>query len=145
MDWSDSTFWWLACGALVALELVTGTFYLLMLALGAAAGAIAAHAGLGGITQAAAAALIGAGATAIWRLRRTHEPQPASAESNPDVNLDIGQTLHIRQWQADGTARAQYRGAAWSVRYAGDGAPAPGEHIIKAVHGSELRVAPAAG
>ncbi len=40
----DSTLWWLLTGALVALELITGTFYLLMLAIGAAAAALAAHA-----------------------------------------------------------------------------------------------------
>ena len=143
MDWPDSTLWWLAAGALVALELVTGTFYLLMLALGAAAGALAAHAGFGGIMQAVSAAVIGVGATVIWHLRRAREPRPAASESNRDVNLDIGGTLHVTQWRADGTARAQYRGAAWSVRYAGDGAPTPGDHIIQAVHGNELRVAPA--
>lgn len=32
MDWTPSTLWWLAAGILVAAELVTGTFYLLMLA-----------------------------------------------------------------------------------------------------------------
>jgi hypothetical protein len=45
MDLSASTLWWLATGALVVLELTSGTFYLLMLALGAAAGALAAHLG----------------------------------------------------------------------------------------------------
>ncbi|HNJ45700.1 MAG TPA: NfeD family protein, partial [Ottowia sp.] len=43
---ADSTVWWIAAGLLVAAELLTGTFYLLMLAIGAAAGALAAHAGL---------------------------------------------------------------------------------------------------
>ena len=41
----DSTLWWLAAGAAVIVELLTGTFYLLMLTLGLAAGALAAHAG----------------------------------------------------------------------------------------------------
>ena len=45
MDWNASTGWWLAAGVLVVAELATGTFYLLMLALGLAAGALAAHAG----------------------------------------------------------------------------------------------------
>ena len=44
---SNPTFWWLLAGAMVALELFTGTFYLLMLAIGMAAAALAAHAGLG--------------------------------------------------------------------------------------------------
>ncbi|HSM22228.1 MAG TPA: NfeD family protein, partial [Rubrivivax sp.] len=49
--------WWLATGGLVAAELATGTFYLLMLALGCVAGALAAHAGLGATGQVAAAAV----------------------------------------------------------------------------------------
>jgi hypothetical protein len=47
MDWSWSTWWWIATGALVAAELVTGTFYLLMLALGTAVAALVGMAGLG--------------------------------------------------------------------------------------------------
>ena len=37
-----STVWWLVTGGLIAVELLTGTFYLLMLSLGAAAAALAA-------------------------------------------------------------------------------------------------------
>jgi len=32
MDWSAATGWWIVAGVLVAAELATGTFYLLMLA-----------------------------------------------------------------------------------------------------------------
>jgi membrane protein implicated in regulation of membrane protease activity len=144
MDWNAATLWWLAAGALVAAELVTGTFYLLMLALGAAAGALAAHAGAGGTLQVAGAALAGAIATAAWHLKRARAPRSAPAASNRDVNLDVGQTLHVDAWLADGTARVQYRGAAWSVRFAGPGTPQPGDQVIVAVEGSCLRVAPAA-
>jgi membrane protein implicated in regulation of membrane protease activity len=144
MDWSHTTFWWIAAGTLVALELATGTFYLLMLAIGAAAGALAAHAGLAGAAQVVCAAVVGVGATVGWHLRRARQPKAEPAASNADVNLDIGQTLHVKHWNADGSARASYRGAAWSVRYAGPGTPAPGAHVIQAVHGTELRVAPVA-
>ena len=34
---SFTSFWWIVAGVLVAVELATGTFYLLMLALGATA------------------------------------------------------------------------------------------------------------
>ena len=136
--------WWLAAGGLVAAELATGTFYLLMLAVGCVAGALAAHAGLGGTGQLTVAALVGAASTAGWHYRRASAPRSAPVESNRDVNLDIGQTLHVEAWNADGTARVNYRGAAWSVRYAGDGAPQPGDHVIVAVQGSQLRVAPVA-
>lgn len=142
MDWNASTWWWLAAGGLVVVELTSGSFYLLMIALGCAAGALAAHAGLGTTAQIVAAALVGGGCTAAWHLQRRRHPRSAPAEANPDVNLDIGQTVQVAQWADDGSARVQYRGAAWSVRFAGNGRPEPGPHTIVAVHGSWLTVAP---
>ncbi|MGQ9723753.1 MAG: NfeD family protein [Tepidimonas sp.] len=41
---ADSTLWWVLTGVAVVAELLSGTFFLLMLAVGGAAGAIAAHA-----------------------------------------------------------------------------------------------------
>ena len=142
MDWSASTLWWVAAGVLVAAELASGTFYLLMFALGAAAGAVAAHLGAGFSQQLVAAAVVGGGATALWHFKRFRAPRSAPAEANPDVNLDIGQSVRVEAWAADGTARVSYRGATWSVSYRGTGAPAPGEHTIVAVQGSRLVVAP---
>ena len=143
MEWNAPMLWWLATGGLVAAELATGTFYLLMVALGCAAGALAAHAGLGSTGQVAAAALLGSAFTAAWHLKRARSPRSAPAESNRDVMLDIGQTLRVDAWGDDGTARVPYRGTAWTVRFAGPGTPAPGEHVIVAVDGNQLRVAPA--
>ena len=142
MDWNASTLWWLATGVLVAAELASGTFYLLMLALGCAAGALATQAGLGLTAQTAVAAIVGVGATAVWHLKRRQAPTAASANSNRDVNLDIGQHLHVAHWAADGTARVPYRGASWAVRHAGSGAPQAGEQVIVALNGNELRVQP---
>ena len=143
MDWNAPTIWWLAAGALVAAELVTGTFYLLMLALGCVAGALAAHAGQGATVQLVGAALLGGGATVAWHLKRLRAPRAALAERNRDVNMDIGESVQVQAWSADGSARVPYRGAAWTVRLAQAGTPAPGPHVIVAVHGSELRVKPA--
>jgi membrane protein implicated in regulation of membrane protease activity len=142
MSWAASTGWWVVAGLLVAVELASGTFYLLMLALGAAAGAMAAHLGAGFNTQVVVAALLGGGATALWHFKRFRAPRSAVAEANPDVNLDIGQTVHVDTWGADGTARVMYRGASWAVTFGGAGAPAPGVHTIVAVQGSRLVVAP---
>jgi len=144
LDWNAPVLWWLAAGVLVAAELATGTFYLLMLAAGCAAGALAAHVGLGSTAQVVSAALLGAAFTAGWHFKRARSPRSAPSERNRDVNIDIGQTLHVEAWGADGTARVPYRGAAWSVRFEGTGTPAPGEHVIIAVQGNQLRVAPAA-
>ncbi|NDE73495.1 MAG: NfeD family protein, partial [Betaproteobacteria bacterium] len=40
---AQTTIWWVMAGALIALELLSGTFYLLMLSLGLVAAALAAH------------------------------------------------------------------------------------------------------
>jgi len=65
MDLSAATWWWVAAGVVVAAELATGTFYLLMMALGLAAAALAAHLGLGGSAQIATGALVAGIATAL--------------------------------------------------------------------------------
>jgi membrane protein implicated in regulation of membrane protease activity len=144
MDWSLSTWWWIACGALVAAELATGTFYLLMLALGAAAGAIAAHLGLGLNPQMLSAAVVGGGAVAAWHWKRGGTRPAVRASENRDVNLDIGEQVDVAEWQADGSASVQYRGARWSVRFAGSGVPQPGHHVIRRVEGNRLHVERAA-
>ena len=66
------------------------------------------------------------------------------AERDPNVNLDIGQTVTVPAWQ-DGVARVMYRGALWDVELdrtvAGAAVPAPGQYIIREVRGSRLIVA----
>ena len=143
MDWSAATWWWVVAGALVAAELYSGTFYMLMLALGCAAGALAAHAGMGYAAQVATAALVGAGTTAVWHFKRARSPRSAPVESNRDAQMDIGQTVSVPAWDGDGTARVSYRGSAWNIGYRGAGVPAPGEHVIVAVQGNRLIVSPA--
>ena len=133
-----STLWWIATGLLVAAELATGTFYLLMLAVGLAGGALAAHLGAGSTAQIVMAALVGGGAVAVWHQVRRRQPRGLAAAANPDVNIDIGERVQVPQWNADGTARVSYRGSLWSVRFRGEGAPEPGEHIIREMDGSEL-------
>ncbi len=138
MDWSASTGWWLTAGVLVVAELATGTFYLLMLALGAAAGALAAHAGLPLTGQIGTAALLGGGAVVVWHLRRSRQPAALPAQANPDVNLDVGTTVQVPQWEPDGSARIHYRGSAWDARHVGASTPTPGLHVIRGVEGNRL-------
>ena len=111
----DSTLWWLAAGAAVIVELLTGTFYLLMLTLGLAAGALAAHAGLGLPAQ----LLVGA---------------------DRSVNLDVGETVHIEAWQSDGTASVKYRGAQWTAIHRPGATPVPGAHRVAELVGNRLLV-----
>jgi membrane protein implicated in regulation of membrane protease activity len=144
MDLSPTTLWWVLAGVAVAIELATGTFYLLMLALGLAAGAIASHLGFSGPLQVVAAAAVGGGATVLWHWRRTREAPSLPAASNRDVNLDIGERVFVREWSANRTAQVQYRGSPWEARLA-PGAPAvSGEHLVSAVEGNWLVLEPAA-
>jgi membrane protein implicated in regulation of membrane protease activity len=138
---ADTTLWWLAAGLLVAAELVTGTFYLLMLALGLAAGALGAHAGLASIGQILAAAVVGGGAVLGWHLWR-HRSAPSEASgANRDVNLDVGETVHIESWGPEGHASVRYRGAQWSaVPASGRPAGSTGAHRIVEVRGNQLIV-----
>src|SRR4051812_40866992 len=97
---TDSTLWWLMTGTAIAVELLTGTFYLLMLAIGLASAALAAHAGASTAIQLVVAALVGGGAVTAWHLMRPRQPTgPASA--NRDVNLDIGETVQVEAWNPD--------------------------------------------
>jgi membrane protein implicated in regulation of membrane protease activity len=134
-------FWWVGAGVLIVAELMTGTFYLLMIALGFLAGVVAyllgAHLDLQ-LGAAAAVALI-----AVIVLRRSRfgrRRRTTDASRDPGVNLDIGESLAVAGWR-DRRARAMYRGAEWDVELA------PGEpedaHLyeIKAVRGSCLIVA----
>ena len=142
MEFSIASLWWVAAGVTVAAELATGTFYLLMIALGLAAGAIATHLGFGVSAQVIAAALVGGGSTAWWHWHRAREPQSAPARENRDVNLDIGERVHVSAWADDRTARVQYRGSAWTARLAPGAVAAPGEHLVSAVEGNWLVLSP---
>lgn len=142
MDLGLSTFWWVLAGLAVVAELATGTFYLLMMALGMAAGAVAAHLGLSPSLQIVTAALVGGGATALWHWQRMQHPRSAPAAENRDVNLDIGERVSVAAWGADRTARVSYRGSMWTARLQPDAPAQSGEHVVKAVEGNWLVLAP---
>ena len=144
MNLSPTTVWWVLAGVAVAIELATGTFYLLMLALGLAAGAIAGHLGFSGPLQIVAAAVVGGGATVLWHWRRTQQAPNLPAASNRDVNLDIGERVFVQEWSANRTARVQYRGSAWEARLAPGATASAGEHLVSAVEGNWLVLEPAA-
>ncbi len=136
---AESTIWWLLTGIAVAVELLTGTFYLLMLAIGLAAAALAAHAGAGTSVQLIVAAAVGGGAVFGWHVMRPKQPAgPATA--NRDVNLDVGETVQVDAWNNDGTASVKYRGANWTVVAAPGSGAEPGMHRVREVVGSRLVV-----
>jgi membrane protein implicated in regulation of membrane protease activity len=137
---NDATIWWLLAGGAVAIELLTGTFYLLMLSIGMAAAAIAAHLGASQVTQILIAAAVGGGAVVVWHLRQNKRRNEPTAQSNPNVFLDIGESVQIDHWNLDGTASVHYRGAQWTALHRAGVTPSTGTHRVAELVGSRLLV-----
>ncbi|WP_137918525.1 NfeD family protein [Hydrogenophaga sp. 2FB] len=137
---AESTLWWLLAGAAVAVELFTGTFYLLMLAVGMVAAALAAHAGADTTVQLVVAAMVGSASVIGWHLIKRRRAGDPSVRSLRSVNLDVGEILQIDEWQADGTATVKYRGAQWTVIQRPGNAPTPGSYRVAELVGNRLLV-----
>jgi membrane protein implicated in regulation of membrane protease activity len=135
-DWMG---WLATAGVLVILELFTGTFYLLMIAIGLAVGGLVALGGAGLPAQAIAAGLVGVLATGLLHRSRFGRPARHDATRDRNVNMDIGQRVTVPAWD-NGRARVMYRGALWDVEL-GQGATAQaGDFRIVEVQGSRLVV-----
>lgn len=137
---AEPTIWWLLAGGAVAIELITGTFYLLMLAIGMAAAAIAAHLGANSVAQLLTASIVGGGAVVAWHVKQMRRPTEPLAQANPNVNLDIGETVQITAWKPGGTADVQYRGAHWTAMHRDGVLPSPGSHRVAEIVGNRLLV-----
>jgi membrane protein implicated in regulation of membrane protease activity len=131
--------WLIAAGVLVILELFSGTFYLLMIAIGLGFGALAALAGASGPVQAIVAGIVGVLATGLLHRSRFGKPAKTNAARDQNVNLDIGQRVNVPAWQ-DGKARVMYRGALWDVELGQGAMPHAGDFKIVEVQGSRLIV-----
>lgn len=137
---AQPTLWWMLAGATVALELLTGTFYLLMIAVGFSAAAVAAHLGAGPVLQILVAAAVGGGAVVAWHLKRDRSRSELPAQANANVNMDIGETVQVSAWNSDGTANVKYRGANWTVMHRAGVSPSEGAHRVVEVIGNRLLV-----
>ena len=138
----ESTIWWLAAGAVVVTELLTGTFYLLMVAVGLVAAALAAHLGLPMTVQIVTAAIVGGGAVVAWYLFKKRRPGDPSARADRSVNLDVGETIMIESWGPDGTTAVKYRGATWTAIHRPGVTPSTGMHRVAELVGNRLLVDP---
>ncbi|HVF62720.1 MAG TPA: NfeD family protein [Casimicrobiaceae bacterium] len=125
--------WWALAGMLVIVELLTGTFYLMAAAVAFAVGGFAALLGVAFEIQlvvAAVVALIGLWAAHHWRTKHATPP--------PDQAFDIGQTVRVQAWNADGTARVAYRGSLWQAEPASPDVVRGETMVIVALRGSTL-------
>lgn len=137
---TDTTIWWVLAGAMVAIEMLTGTFYLLMVSFGFIAAALSAHAGASPTVQLVMAAAFGGGSVIFWRSYKRKQPAELPASANHNVNMDVGQSVHVAAWGPDGTSSVKYRGATWAVALRPGDIPAPGQHHVVEVVGNRLIV-----
>ncbi len=126
--------WWIVAAVLVAIELASGTFYLLLYGVAAAVAGLAAWLGAPVVVQLLVAALIGAGGT--WALRRWKRDAGPAASSAP---LDIGQTVKLETW-SDGRGQVQYRGAVWDAEAESASVDSARPLFIRAINGNTLIV-----
>jgi membrane protein implicated in regulation of membrane protease activity len=125
--------WWILGVVLVGAELLSGTFYLLALGIAFLLGGIAAWLGAPVEAQLLVAGILAFVGTALahrWRLR---VGTPA-----PQLPLDVGNTVQVQSWHADGRARVAYRGTHYDAVLASPQAVREKTMYIVAVEGSTL-------
>jgi membrane protein implicated in regulation of membrane protease activity len=132
--------WFVVAFGLLVAELLTGTFYLLVIALALGVAGVAAWLGAPVALQFVLAAAIGLGGS-MW-LRTTRFGKRLHEKGDDRVqHMDIGQSLRVEQWTPARTARANYRGAVWDVELAPGEQPQAGEFVIREIHANRLIVA----
>lgn len=127
------SYWFLMALVLLALEMATGTFYLLMLSFAVAAGGMTALLGASLSWQLLLCALSVIAGTLFLRRWKNRQINEVSA-----ANLDIGQVVHVLTWLEDGKARVLYRGAEWDAEPGSADMPHDGTFYIKEMRGSNL-------
>ena len=129
--------WVIVAMVLVITELLSGTFYLLMLAVAAFGAAGAAYLGQAFPVQCiVAAVLAAAGCYGVHVYRAKSTPQRMAP-------IDAGMPASFETWLDAGSrlARVRYRGAIWDARVEGTEAIEPGATVfVLAADGNTLKV-----
>jgi membrane protein implicated in regulation of membrane protease activity len=135
----DPALAWAIVGlVLVIAELLSGTFYLLMLALAAFGAALAAYVGQAFPVQCIVAAVLAAAGCYGVHLYR------AKSSSKRMAPIDAGMPASFESWldARSRLARVRYRGASWDAQVEGSDAIEPGATLfVVAADGNTLKVA----
>ena len=129
-------YWIVTAIVLVIVELLTGTFYLLVLGVAAAGGAICAYSGLSFWVQVGVSSAIAViGVVLVNRYRAGERAKgPANA-------IDVGHRVTLDSWvnEAEGLARVRYRGTVWDAKVIGERRAGSGFYI-RGTNGSTLQI-----
>ena len=135
----DHALIWAIVGlVLVIAELLTGSFYLLMLGVAAFGAALGAYFGLPFPAQVVVAAGVSAAGCYGVHLHRSR------ADNKAMPSIDAGMPATFEQWidPVGRLARVRYRGAPWEARVEEGAAPEPGGLVyVVNVDGNTLEVA----
>lgn len=129
--------WAIAGLVLVIVELLTGTFYLLMLALAAFGAAAAGWLGYEFPTQALVAAVVAAAGCYAVHVYRARDKDAKMAP------IDAGMPASFETWidSASRLARVRYRGASWDAHVEGADSVEPGAMLyVLSADGNTLKV-----
>jgi len=125
---------WVLALILVSIEMLTGTFYLLALAVAVAIGGVVGWLGGGFYWQLFAvgvAGVVGCTAAYYWNHK-------SGRDAEKQVAFDVGQRVRVVNWNDDGSARVTYRGSWWDAIAATPDTPRRDSMIIVEVRGSVL-------
>ncbi len=141
---TDWMIWFALAGILVMIEIFTGTFYVLMIAISFAVGGVVAVIGMPFYVQVIIAGIAGGSVTFVLHQGHFFKSHRINPQKNPSVLLDIGQTIEVLQWRNPQgelyRSRASYRGAMWDVELLPTGKPEMGMFIIREIRGAMLLV-----
>jgi membrane protein implicated in regulation of membrane protease activity len=123
-------------------EVMTGTFYLLLFALGLAAAGVTALLAGNLAWQIVTVSVVMAVGLFVLRKTGVLKKSEINAARNVNVNLDIGQTVEVESWTPGNTARVWYRGAYWQAGLAPGAVRQAGSYRIIEIQGSTLLLEP---
>lgn len=137
----SASLWWMLSLLLVVAELLSGTFFALMLALAAAITAGAAHLGLAGWSaQAGLFAALALLLCLAWRRRRPRLLQRAENDLNRGHARWVGRVIILPQGLSGGQGQVSVDDSFWVVR-GPDCAPGSAVRIV-AVEANSLLIEP---
>ena len=135
----DEDVLWAILGlTLIGVEMMTGTFYLLVLGIAAFGAGLAAWLGQGFPVQVVVAAVIAA--LGCYGVHVYH----AKSSTRQMPQIDAGQPANFENWVDERArlARVRYRGASWEALVEGEAAVDPGALLyVVSTHGNTLKVA----